>query len=169
MAIGSSTASSIGGAVSDIFAASALRAKARGARMEAKEYDLARNLSLENAQFAETSTAIKEHQLQRSIEATVGQQQADIAANGFAASGTAIDLLRDSVAQGALTKAVAQHQGIIEEDAYKEQAASYALMSEAAQEAARASDKAATGAGYASWLKGAGAGIDIATSIAGMG
>lgn len=151
---GGSTVALGGGAVSDLFAAGALRTKARGSRIEGEEYKLAERMSLENAQFAETSTAVKQAQLQRGIMLTLGQQQADVAASGFIASGSALDLLRDSAAQGALTKAVAQQQGIIEEDAYKAQAQSYALMAEGANLAAAAGDKAAQQAEISAGIKG---------------
>ncbi len=159
---GSATVSGAGGAVSDLFAADALRTKAKGSRIEAEEYELSKRLSLENAQFTETSTAVKQFQLQRGINQTLGQQQADVAASGFESAGSALDLLRDSAAQGALTKAVAQQQGVIEEDAYKQQAQSYALMSEASQMAARADEHAASGATWAAAIKGAAAVASLA-------
>jgi hypothetical protein len=56
-----------------------------------------------------------------------------------------VDLLPDSAAQGALTKAVLGQQGLIEEAGYEEQAKSYALMAQASRMSADAEDKAATG------------------------
>ncbi len=156
--LSSSTFSNAGGAVSDIFSASALRTKGKGSRIEAQEYDLAAELARKNAQFVETSTNIKQFQIQRGINQTLGQQQADVAGAGFSESGTALDLLADSARQGALTKAVAENQGVIEETGYKEQAASYELMSSAARMAADADEKAAKGAGLSAALKGGAAG-----------
>ena len=68
----------------------------------------------------------------RAIEKTIGGQQAEVAASGFGAAGSALDLLRDSAAQGALHKAVLAQQGLITEAGYEEQAKSYNLQAEAA-------------------------------------
>lgn len=159
MAFGSATFSDISGAVGDLFAAEGHRSKAEGDRLEAKNYDLASGLALQNEKFTETSTAIKQAQLDRNIYQTIGGQQADVAGGGFAASGSALDLLRDSASQGALTKAVAGEQGLITEAGYKEQAQSYTNMAQAARLAASAEDEAATG----SLITG---GIKTAASIA---
>ena len=154
MAFGSGTISSIGGAVSDLFAADAHRSKAAGDRIEAQNYGLASTLATQNEKFAETSTAIKQAQLDRENAKMLGGQQADVAAAGFAASGSALDLMRDSAAQGALTKAVGAEQGLITEAGYTEQATSYDNMQRAALMAASAEDKAATGAEITAGIKG---------------
>lgn len=154
MAFGTGTINSAAGAVSDLFAEQGLRYKAQGNRIEAQEYGLAAGLSRENEQFSKTSTAIKDFQTSRSIEQTLGGQQADIAANGFGASGSSLDLLRDSASQGALTKATLQQQGVIEQDSYEEQAKSYDLMQQSSLLAAHAADKAATGATITGVIKG---------------
>lgn len=154
MALGSGTFSSIGGAVSDLFSADALRTKAAGSRIEAQEYDLAGQLSLQNKQFTETSTAIKDMQAERGIEKTLGQQQADVAASGFTAGGSALDILRDSASQGALTRAVLGQQGLIEEAGYQEQSQSYQLMASASRMAADADERAADNAGITAAIKG---------------
>lgn len=157
MALGAGTFNALGGAVSDLFAAQGLRTKAKGSRIEAQEYDLASNLALQNEQFTKTSTAIKDAQAQRGIYQTLGQQQADVAGSGFAESGSALDLLRDSASQGALNKAVLNQQGQIEEAGYEEQSKSYQLMASASRMAADADEKAAGGADWAAALKGAAA------------
>lgn len=157
MPLGNSTFTAAAGAVSDLFAADALRTKATGNRIEAQEYDLAGGLSRENEQFSKTSTAIKEFQTQRSIESTLGQQAADVAASGFGTSGSSLDLLRDSASQGALTAATLQQQGIIEQHGYEEQAKSYDLMASSARMAADANEHAATGAEITGYMKAASA------------
>lgn len=157
MAFGASTFSDIGGAVSDLFGASSHRSKAEGDRLEAQNYDLASGLATQNEKFTETSTAIKQAQLDRSIYQTIGGQQADVAGAGFAASGSSLDLLRDSAQQGALTKAVAGQQGLITEAGYTEQAQSYTTMAKAARVAADAEDNAAFGADITAGIKGAAA------------
>lgn len=145
--------SDFGGAVSDLFAADADKSKAAGLRAESQEYTLAAGLSQQNEQYTEQSTAIQEAQKSRDIMQTIGKQQADVAASGFAASGSALDLLRDSANQGALAKATLAQQGLITEAGYEEQAQSYQLMSQAANQAASAADKAAQGADISAGIK----------------
>lgn len=150
MALGASTFTLAGTAVSDLFQSDAYglkadadRLKAQGQRLEAGLYKESAGFARQNVQFNETSTAIKEAQLSRSILTTLGGQRADIAAAGFADSGSALDLMRDSAAQGALTKAVAGQQGLIEQAGFEQQAKSYDVMSQASELSARQSDLAA--------------------------
>jgi len=155
--LSATTFSDIGGAVSDLFAASAARSKAQGLRTEAEQYTLAAGLADQNAKFTEQSTAIKEYQQSRDIQKTIGSQQAAVASSGFAASGSALDIERDSANQGAIAQGVLAQQGLIEEAGFEEQAASYRLMAEASSNAANAADKAATGDTIAAYIKGAAA------------
>lgn len=157
MAFGAGTITSAGGAVSDLFAADAHRAKAAGLQIEAKDYDLASGYATKNEQFTETSTAIKQAQLDRDIYKTIGGQQADVAGAGFAASGSALDIMRDSAAQGALTKAVGEQQGLITEEGYKVQSETYTNMGDAARMAADAENHAATGSDIAAGFHAAAA------------
>jgi hypothetical protein len=154
MSFGASTLTSASGAVSDLFAGEGLRAKAEGDRLEATNYDRASVLATQNEKFTETSTAIKQAQLDRENFKMIGGQQADIAGAGFAASGSALDLLRDSAQQGALTKAIGAEQGLITEAGYTEQADSYTTMAKAARMAADADENAATGATITGAIKG---------------
>jgi hypothetical protein len=154
MAFGSSTFSDFGGAVSDLFASGAHRAKAKGDLIEAKNYDLASDLAKQNEKFAETSTSIKQAQIERENVKMIGGQEADIASAGFAASGSALDLLRDSMQQGTLTHAVTGQQGLITEAGYTEQAQSYTNMSQAAHLAADAENRAAETSTITGILKG---------------
>ena len=145
MAFGSSTFTDLGGAVSDLFAADADKAKAQGDLIEGQNYTLAAGLAGQNEKFTETSTAIKQVQLDRSIYQTIGAQQADIAGAGFANSGSSLDLLRSSA-----------QQGVIQEAGYQEQQTSYTNMAQAAQIAANAEDEAAKGADIGAAFKFAG-------------
>src|ERR1043166_7573782 len=126
--VGPNTFSDLGGAVGDLF-------RGFGDRVEAKNYRLAAGLADQNAQFTQMSTDIKEMQATRAITMGMGQTQADVAGAGFAQSGSALDLLRDSASQGALTKAVLSEQGLITEAGYKEQAESYRNMASYAETA----------------------------------
>jgi len=143
MAFGAGTFNSLGAAVSDLFSADSHRTKAGGLQIEAGNYDRAAGFSDENARFAELSTAIKTSQLDRELYKTLGGQQADIAGAGFAASGSALDIMRDSASQGALMRGVATEQGLITEEGYKVEAENYRSMGEAARMAADAENRAA--------------------------
>lgn len=169
MAFGAGTINSIGGAVSDLFAAEGHESKAKGLRIEAEDYDLASGYATKNERFTETSTAIKQAQLDREIYKTIGGQAADVAGAGFAASGSALDLMRDSASQGALTKAVGEQQGLIAEEGYKVQAETYTNMGKAAQIAASAEDEAATASRWAAGFDAAAAVTSIFTGGGGGG
>lgn len=157
MAFGAGTITSLGGAASDLFSISAHHAKAKGDLIEAQNYDMASELAMKNEKFTEVSTSIKQAQLDRENTKMLGGQQADVAGAGFAASGSALDLLRDSASQGALTKAVGAQQGLITEAGYKEQSESFQNMSKAAHVAADAENEAADNAWVTAGFKGAAA------------
>lgn len=167
LSIGNSTFSNLGGAVNDLFSSQAtaksLQIKAAGDIAEGKAYDLAAGLARQNEQFTETSTAIKTMQSERETQLTLGQQRADVASAGFEESGSALDLLRDSAAQGALTKQVLGQQGLITEAGYKEQAASYDTMSAAAKSAAQQENELADQSKTAGFIS---AGIKTAAAVA---
>ena len=164
MALSQTTFADFGGAVTDLFSASAFRTKAAGLRIEGEEYTLAAGLADQNEKFTEQSTAIQQTQDNRAIEKTLGGQMAAVASSGFGEAGSALDLLRDSANQGALQKAVLAQQGLITEAGYTEQAASYRLMSSAADMAAGAADKAAQGAQISSYIKFATAAFSLVPS-----
>ena len=143
--IGSQTFSDLGAGVSDIFAGFAAQTKAQGDILEGQAYGEAATLAEQNAQYTKTSTAIQEAQANRELLMSTGKTQSEVAGAGFAASGSALDILRSSAAQGSLQKAVVGQQGLITEAGYKEQASSYNLMQQAANNAASAEKTAATG------------------------
>jgi hypothetical protein len=157
MAFGTGTIANIGGAVQDLFGSEAHELKAKGLRLEAQNYDEAAGFATQNAGFARTSSEIKQAQLDRESYKALGGIQADVAGAGFAASGSALDILRDSASQGALMKAVASTQGLIQEEGYNVQAKSYQNMSQAAEFAAQAEDTAAEASTWSSVFKGAAA------------
>jgi hypothetical protein len=141
MAFGNATFSDIGTAVSDIFAAQGDVLKAKGAEFEQKSYLEAADLAKQNEQFTEMSTAIKESQADRNLYQALGQTKADVAGAGFAQSGSALDILRESASEGAMTKAVLGEQGLITEAGYKEQAQSYTDMASAAGRGLKTPDR----------------------------
>jgi len=145
MAIGQATFGDLGGAVSDLFGYFGTQYKAKGDRIEAASYREAAGLARENIQFEKSSTAIKEMQTQRQSLKVIGGQISDVAGAGFQEKGTALDLLRDSAAQGALAKQMVGFQGAVQEEAYRVQADSYDALAQAADLAAAAEDKAGIG------------------------
>ena len=140
MALGASTFTDFGGAASDLFggimADQADQIKAQGDLAEATSYEEAATLAGQNEQFAKTQTAVNEVQNQRQVYQTISQQEAGVAGGGLAESGSALDLLRDSASQGALSQALIGQQGLITEAGYQEQQQSYTQMAAALQQAA---------------------------------
>lgn len=154
MALGGQTVQLFSSAVQDIFSIGAYEAKAKGQRLEAEQYDIASAAARHNAVLAGVSTEIRTAQQQRSFLKTMGAQQAGVAFAGFGAGGTALDLLRESTAQGALEKGVLEQQGLIEAESYEVQAKSYDLMAQASRLSAEASEEAADNAWWTAGLKG---------------
>lgn len=129
----------LGGAVSDLFSA-------QGARAEASSYRKAALGADEAAAISEKSTALSELMAQRKIFKTIGGQQAQIAGAGFSEAGSALDLLRDSTQQGALTKQVIGIQGQLQTHGFQTQAEAY-------RGEAHAADIAASGATAGAGMK----------------
>jgi hypothetical protein len=159
-------AGAFGAGLSDLFAASADKSKAQGDLAEAQEYGIAAQEATQEAQFTKISTAIQGFQQERELSQSLGQTTADVAGAGFATSGSAIDLLRQSASQGATQQAVTQQQGLVTEQGYEEQAQSYELMEGAAEQAAQAENKASFGADLAAGVQGVTAGLKFAQAFA---
>jgi hypothetical protein len=143
VAFGAGTFNSLGAAVQDLFSADTHRTKAQGLRLEAENYVRASDFALQNARFTELSTGIKTMQQDRETYKALGGIAADVAGAGFASSGSALDIMRDSASQAALARGVTTTQGLITEEGYKVEAENYQNMGKAAQLAAQAEDKAA--------------------------
>jgi hypothetical protein len=114
----------------------------RATRIEAQEYGLAAQLARERAVHQDIDRdqgGAGEPQHSQDHGPTAGR----CGGVRLFESGSALDLLRDSASQGALTKATLQQQGIIDQDSYEAQAKSYDLMQQSALVAATAADKAA--------------------------
>lgn len=118
--------SNLGGAVSDIFGS-------QGAAASAKSYSEAQFIAQQNAQIAQNVTNTQELQLKRNLYQTLGTQRAQVGGAGFAESGSALDILRASKEQGAITQATTAEQGAITSNSYNEQAGLFGGMSAAAQ------------------------------------
>ncbi len=116
----------IGGGISSVFGALGDLSSAKGYKKAAAYSDL-------NAGLARESTAIQQYQQQRDLYQTIGGQQADLAGAGLGASGSALDLIRSSMAQGSLAKQLIGLQGEITATGYKAEAASYSSMASSAK------------------------------------
>lgn len=147
------TLGDFGGAASDLFAAQGDLAKQQNDYLEGQQYGLASDLATQNEKFTEVSTGIKEAQQSREAVAATGGVQADVAGAGFAESGSALDILRDSASQSALTHAVIGQQGLVTEAGYTEQAQADKLMQEAANNAGNAEGNASTFADITGGIK----------------
>lgn len=111
--------------------AESLRTKAKGDLAEADNYDLASGLARQNEAYTEQSTRLQQYQLNRQVTQAIGGQQASVAGAGFASSGSALDIMRDSASQGALAHGTLAQQGVITEAGFEEQAKSFDTMSAA--------------------------------------
>lgn len=116
----------LGGAVGDIFSGI-------GGLSEAGGLSDAADLARKNAKLVERATQIEEIRQTRQIYQAVGGQQADIAAAGFSLSGSAIDLMKSSMQQGSLDKALIANQGEIEKNSYLAQAGAYEAQAGASE------------------------------------
>ena len=137
-----------GAATSDLYAAEAEQYKIEGTKFEQQSYQEAAALAGQNEQFTAISTRIKAAQAQRELYTSLGTTTANVAGAGLANSGSALDILRESASQGALTRAVIKSQGLITEAGYNEQQQSYLNMVGAAN-AAISGDTVAQQADYA--------------------
>lgn len=116
----------LGGAVSSIFGGI-------GALSEAKGYSAAAQISASNADITKRTTALNLTQANRQLYQAYGTERADTAGAGFQMSGSAIDLMKSSVNQGAITQQIIQNQGEITAQGYEAQASSYQAQSAAAK------------------------------------
>jgi hypothetical protein len=161
MAFGNSTFSNASSAVNDLLqgeatrdglylkaqgtriTATGTRLQATGNRVEGDNYDLAAALAAKNAEYTRESTAVQQTMADRQIYLGIGAARTAIAGSGFAESGSAVDLMRDSATQGALQKHMIERQGEITEAGYDEQAQSYTKLASYARYAATVQDSVA--------------------------
>lgn len=111
-----SIAGDFGGAISDLFAA-------QGAQASETAFKTAAQIETENARIEQASTAIKEQATARQLYRTVGAQKAGYGAANLKESGSAIDVLKSSMQEGAIQQALVGEQGQINENSYLQQAA----------------------------------------------
>ena len=152
-----------GAAVNDLFASDASDLKAQGLGLEATNLDAAAALAGQNEQYTEQSTAIKQTMLDRNIAQTIGSQQTEVAGAGFAASGSALDILRDSASQGALSKNLLAQQGLITEAGYKEQQTAFQNQAQAARLAQQAESESSDASMIGGIIQGGKAALTLAS------
>lgn len=161
MAFGNATFTNAGAAVNDLFyAGDAADLKVQGFGLEAGQYDRAAGWADQNARFTADSTAIQAEQLRRKEYLGLGSISAQVAGSGFANSGSALDIMRDSASQAHLQQAVAGYQGLITEAGYHEQAANYRNMAAAARIAQQGAENEGDAAETRGWIE---AGTAVAT------
>lgn len=124
------------GAVGDLFGGIFA---AKGDAAEAKAYKTAAGYASQNAVIAQEAGNIKMEQTGRQIYKTLGAQQVGYASAGLTGGGSAQEVLRDSVAQGSMEKAIVNEQTQINVTGYKAQAAQFAGMASAASAASKGS------------------------------
>jgi CspA family cold shock protein len=90
------------------------------------------------------NTRIQEVRAERELYQSLGQTTASLGAANLATSGSGLDILRESAAQGAATAAIVKEQGLIQTAGYKEQQQSYQQMASAMDVAASADNIAAS-------------------------
>jgi len=117
--------SSLGSAAGDLFAS-------KGYKQQAKGFQKAAALSRETAVLAGVAGEIQAVRTKREAYKVIGGQKADVAGAGFAASGSALDLLRGSTAEAALDLALTATQTSITVKGYEAEAESYKAQGEAA-------------------------------------
>jgi hypothetical protein len=135
--------SDAGSSVSDLFGAA-------GDAAEASAYGKAAAIAGQNAEISKQSTAIQQSQASRQIYQSLGGINAAAAGNGLAEGGSAGAIYRSSAYQGALTKQLIGRQGLINENSFLAEQASYTGMQSAA-------NAASAGGVFGGILKGAGA------------
>lgn len=99
----------------------------------ASGYEDAAKFAGKSADLTATSTRIQVAQKQREVYGVLGGQRADIAASGGFASGSALDIIRDSAQQASLSKSLITHQGLITELGFKAQESAYESQASAAR------------------------------------
>ena len=125
----------IGGAVNDLYAA-------KGDKASAASYAQAAQIATTNSQIAQNSEKTNQLQIQRQISQVGGSQEAALGMGNMAESGSGLDVMRESMQQGAIAKSEAAQQGTIQVQGYQQQAQQYQQMEDAANSAAHGSEVA---------------------------
>ena len=120
------------GAAGDLFGGIA---SGIGSFAEAKGYKKAAKYAAQNAILAREAGDIKLAQTERQIFKVIGAQKAGYAAAGLTGGGSAQAILRDSLSQGALEKAIVNQQAQIDVNSYLSQSEQFKAMAKASKAA----------------------------------
>lgn len=123
---------------------------AQGAQVEADAYGMAAGIATGNQQSEAIFEGVRQTQIMRGVDKTVGGIRADVAGNGFAQSGSALDLMRSSYSQGYLAEQISGMQSEQVQRGYMEQAAAANGEMTAAQTRALAAQELSTAQSSAS-------------------
>lgn len=138
-------AGGVGDLFGGIFGDIAAGDQATGYKAEGAAYRTAQTYAQQNAVISQEAGDIKEEQAKRQIFKVLGAQSAEYSGAGLTSGGSAQEVMRDSVSQGSLEKAIINEQTQINVTGYKEQAAQFGGMAAAADAAASAAKAAGTG------------------------
>src|SRR3990167_8773866 len=135
----------IGGAVGGLFAAEGYGAQADGYFAAAMSYRKAARMTLDNIDIEKSSAEMKNFQINRQVAKVGGTM---VAAEGAAniSGGSAGDLMRESVHEGAIASAMVNIQSGMNINQFKIQAEAYEGMAASATAAGHAAESAASGA-----------------------
>ena len=135
----------IGGMVQGMYSAEADRIQAEGDWKAAASYGYAAGLEDVNINTEKLSVGIQNTQLARKISKVEGTAAATEGA-GNVSGGSAGDIFRENVQQGALAHSVINVQGAVQENAYKAQKTAFQAQQIAAETASNVASKMAQGA-----------------------
>lgn len=139
-------ASTLFGALAQGDAAKGYKSQAAGYQAQAAGYRKAGDISGMNQDIASQASRITAVQADRELYQTLGGQRSDIAGANLAASGSALDVIRSSAAQGNLTKQLLGRQDAITQLGYEQEQSSYAAMAASADASASAANASASAA-----------------------
>ena len=120
-------ATGIGSFISSGYTAQAQQDLAAGDFSAATDYGLAANIAQQNVSIEKMTVGIQEAQSNRKIYQTESTERAATGGAGLE-GGSAGDLMRSSMQQGALANQLIKTQGNIQENAYQEQVVGYQGM-----------------------------------------
>lgn len=124
--VGASTFSGLAGATESIFGGIAQGKAAKGYKQAAKDTLITKELVAQNQR-------LQALQAGREIYRVLGGQRADIASAGLKASGSALDVIRASAAEGSLTQSLIGVQGAIDQHQLDMEYKSYIAQAKAAK------------------------------------
>lgn len=128
--------------------ATAAGVQVTGYTTEGNAYQTASDIAQQNAAVAGVSGQVQELQEARATRTTIGEQKAQVAASGFGASGSNLDILRASLQQGYLTQQLTRTQTTLNQGGYLEESA--AAQAEKAATSVTAGAAAAAATSYTS-------------------